>query len=219
MLTATLFDMDGLLLDSEILWHKAELTILGDLGVPIPHGEVRLTKGMFVSEVVDYWFAQHPWESPSRPEVVGMILQAVGDLVESEGVMMPGALRAIELASERGPIAVASSTPMPLIMRCLQNFDLVDLFQSIHSADIEPYGKPHPGVFLTAAKALGAAPTSCLVFEDSAAGVLAAKAGRMTCVAVPVADEMRMPAFQIADLVLNSLEELTPEWLDERFAN
>jgi sugar-phosphatase len=219
MLTATLFDMDGLLLDSEILWHKAELKILGDLGVPIPHGEVRLTKGMFVSEVVDYWFAQHPWESPSRPEVVGMILQAVGDLVESEGVMMPGALRAIELASERGPIAVASSTPMPLIMRCLQNFNLVDLFHSIHSADIEPYGKPHPGVFLTAAKALGAAPTSCLVFEDSAAGVLAAKAGRMTCVAVPVADEMRMPAFQIADLVLNSLEELTPEWLDERFAN
>ena len=219
MLTATLFDMDGLLLDSEILWHKAELKILGDLGVPIPHGELRLTKGMFVSEVVDYWFAQHPWELPSRPEVVGMILQAVGDLVESEGVMMPGALRAIELASERGPIAVASSTPMPLIMRCLQNFNLVDLFQSIHSADIEPYGKPHPGVFLTAAKALGAAPTSCLVFEDSAAGVLAAKAGRMTCVAVPVADELRMPAFQIADLVLNSLDELTPEWLDERFAN
>ncbi len=219
MLTATLFDMDGLLLDSEILWHKAELKILGDLGVPIPHGEVRLTKGMFVSEVVDYWFAQHPWASPSRPEVVGMILQAVGDLVDSEGVMMPGALRAIELASERGPIAVASSTPMPLIMRCLENFDLVDLFQSIHSADIEPYGKPHPGVFLTAAKALGAAPTSCLVFEDSAAGVLAAKAGRMTCVAVPVADELRMPAIQIADLVLHSLEELTPEWLDERFAN
>jgi len=219
MLTATLFDMDGLLLDSEILWHKAELKILGDLGVPIPHGEVRLTKGMFVSEVVDYWFAQHPWGSPSRPEVVAMILQAVGDLVESEGVMMPGALRAIELASKRGPIAVASSTPMPLIMRCLQSFDLVNLFQSIHSADIEPYGKPHPGVFLTAAKALGAAPTSCLVFEDSAAGVLAAKAGRMTCVAVPVADELRMPAFQIADLVLNSLEELTPEWLDERFAN
>jgi sugar-phosphatase len=219
MLTATLFDMDGLLLDSEILWHKAELKILGDLGVPIPPGEVRLTKGMFVSEVVDYWFAQHPWESLSRPEVVEMILQAVGDLVESEGVMMPGALRAIELASERGPIAVASSTPMPLIMRCLENFNLVDLFQSIHSADIEPYGKPHPGVFLTAAKVLGAAPTSCLVFEDSAAGVLAAKAGRMTCVAVPVADELRMPAFQIADLVLNSLEELTPEWLDERFAN
>ena len=219
MLTATLFDMDGLLLDSEILWHKAELKILGDLGVPIPHGEVRLTKGMFVSEVVDYWFAQHPWTAPSRPEVVELILQAVGDLVESEGVMMSGALRAIELASERGPIAVASSTPMPLIMRCLENFNLVDLFQSIHSADIEPYGKPHPGVFITAAKTLGAAPTSCLVFEDSAAGVLAAKAGRMTCVAVPVADELRMPAFQIADLVLNSLDELTPEWLDERFAN
>ena len=216
-LHATLFDMDGLLLDSEILWHKAEAKILGDLGVSIPTGAVRLTKGMFVSEVVDFWFGEHPWTGPTRPEVVAMILQEVGDLVESEGVMLPGALRAIELSSQRGPIALASSTPRPLIMRCLNHFGLVERFNSIHSADIEPYGKPHPGVFLSAAKALDVSPMNCLGFEDSAAGVLAAKAGRMTCVAVPVEEERRMPAFQIADLVLDTLEDLSTAWLDERF--
>jgi len=218
VLQATLFDMDGLLLDSEILWHKAELQILGDLGVPIPHEAVRLTKGMFVAEVVQFWFDRHAWSGPSQEEVVAMILQKVGDLVESEGRLLPGALRALDVAAERGPIAVASSTPMPLIVRCLDAFSLRSRFVSLHSADVEPFGKPHPGVFLSAAKGVGVAPTSCLVFEDSAAGVLAAKAGRMTCVAVPVAEERRMPAFQIADLVLESLEDLSTDWLDERFS-
>jgi len=216
-LVATLFDMDGLLLDSEILWHLAELDILGDLGVPILTDGTRLTKGMFVAEVVDFWFARAPWTGPPREAVVAQILQRVGDLVESQGRLLPGATRAIDLASQRGPVVVASSTPLALIERCLGHFELRDSFQGIYSAEFEPYGKPHPGVFLTAALSLGVTPSECLVFEDSAAGVLAAKAGRMTCVAVPVAEERSLAAFGIADLVLGSLDELTESWLDNEF--
>ncbi len=106
---------------------------------------------------------------------------------------------------------------MPLILRCLRHFDLLDRFQTIHSADVEPYGKPHPGVFLTAAAALDVPPRECLVFEDSAAGVLAGKAGNMTVVAVPARGDRSMAGFVIADLVLDSLEDLTPTWLDEQF--
>jgi sugar-phosphatase len=216
--TTTLFDMDGLLLDSEILWHEAELEILGDLGVPIEREGTRATKGMFVAEVVDHWFAIAPWSGPSREEVVEQILQRVGDLVETKGVMMPGALRAIDLADERGRIAVASSTPRSLIERCLRHFDLLGRFEAIATAADEPYGKPHPGVFLTAATLLEARPAQCLVFEDSGAGVLAAKAARMVCVAVPVVEERQMGAFAIADLVLASLEDLSVEWLDTQFS-
>lgn len=218
MLRATLFDMDGLLLDSEKLWHEAEVEILGALDVPLNRDGTRLTKGMFVNEVVHFWFARHPWSGPSQDDVVALILNRVGELVETEGEMMPGAQRAIDLAVERGPVAVASSTPLPLIHRCLSHFGLTPYFNSIHSADVEPFGKPHPGVFLSAAKALDVPPAECLVFEDSAAGVLAAKAGRMTCIAVPVPEESRLPAFSIADLVLSSLDELSPAWLDERFS-
>ncbi len=218
-LTTTLFDMDGLLIDSEILWHKAELEILGDLGVPIDAHGTRSTKGMFVAEVVDYWYSIAPWPSPSREDVTAHILQRVGDLVESEGRLMAGALRAIELTSARGPVAVASSTPRSLIVRCLDHFDLTGRFAAIATAADEPYGKPHPGVFLTAANALHASPSACLVFEDSGAGVLAAKAARMTCVAVPVAEERGFAAFAIADVVLASLSELTEEWLDQRFSS
>lgn len=210
--------MDGLLLDSEVLWHKAEVEIFGSLGVPIADADGRSTKGMYVNEVVRFWFAQYPWQGPSADEVVDMLLARVGELVETEGRFMPGAERALDLTGERGPLALASSTPMALIVRCLKHFGLLDRFAAIHSAEFEPYGKPHPGVFLSAAMSLSVAPTACLVCEDSAAGVLAAKAATMTVLAVPTSEDRARPEFAIADLVLNSLEELTPEWLDERFA-
>ena len=215
---ATLFDMDGLLIDSEILWHEAEVEIFGALGVDLDEATDRSTKGLFVAEVVDYWYGRYPWSGPSKPEVVDMLLARVGELVEIKGHLLPGALRAIEMTSSRGPVALASSTPLALIERCLAHFGLGERFISLHSAEFEPYGKPHPGVFLSAAAALGVAPDCCLVFEDSSAGVLAAKSARMTVVAVPTASDRVLPAFALADLVLESLEDLSEEWLDELFA-
>src|ERR1019366_10767319 len=124
-LRASLFDMDGLLLDSEILWHKAEVEIFGSLGVPLALDVGRSTKGMFVNEVVNYWFAQFPWAGPSPDEVAEQLLGRVGDLVEAEGRLLPGARWALDLAGERGPVAIASSTPLTLIVRCLAHFELM----------------------------------------------------------------------------------------------
>ncbi len=210
--------MDGLLIDSEILWHEAEVEIFGALGVPLGSAQDRSTKGLFVAEVVEYWFGRYPWSGPTKSQVVDQLLMRVGDLVESTGRLLPGATRAIDLASRRGPVALASSTPMALIERCLAHFDLRDRFVSLHSAEFEPYGKPHPGVFLSAAASLGVAPDRCLVVEDSAAGVVAAKSARMTVVAVPTPSDRQMAAFGLADLVLASLEAWDDEWLAARFA-
>jgi sugar-phosphatase len=210
--------MDGLLLDSEILWHKAEVEIFGSLNVPLAEAEGRSTKGMFVNEVVNFWYSLYPWSGPSTDDVVQLLLSRVGELVETEGRLLPGAIRALDLTGERGPLALASSTPMALIVRCLKHFELLDRFSSIHSAEFEQYGKPHPGVFLTAAASLDVAPSACLVLEDSAAGVLAAMAARMMVVAVPTYDDRDHKEFLLADLVLDSLEDLMPAWLDERFA-
>jgi sugar-phosphatase len=147
-----------------------------------------------------------------------MLLERVGSLVESEGRLLPGAIRAIDLTSERGPVALASSTPLALIHRSLEHFNLTTRFASIHSAEFEPYGKPHPGVFLTAASSLGIEPSRCLVFEDSTAGVIAARAASMRLVVVPTPEDRADVEFLLADLVLDTLEELSPDWLDEQFA-
>jgi sugar-phosphatase len=217
-IAATLFDMDGLLIDSEVLWHKAEVEIFGSLGVPLYASASRSTKGVFVNEVVDDWYARYPWSGPSADEVVELLLERVGSLVESEGRLLPGALRSIDLTSERGPVALASSTPLALIHRCLDHFGLSNRFASVHSAEFEPYGKPHPGVFLTAASSLGVEPSCCLVLEDSTAGVIAARAASMSVVAVPTAEDRHEVEFLLADLVLETLDDLTPDWLDAQFA-
>lgn len=216
MLTTTLFDMDGLLVDSEILWHEAELDVFGAVGVNIVE-ESRSTKGMYVDDVVAYWYRRQPWTGQSEGDVRNLILQRVGELVRAKGELMPGAERALDLTAARGRTALASSTPRALIDEVLRHFGLLDRFGVICSAENEQFGKPHPAVFLSAAHELGVKPGQCLVFEDSAAGVLAARAASMTVVAVPDTHDRDLPEFRIAHLVLNSLLDLSEEWLDARF--
>lgn len=205
---AAIFDMDGLLVDSEPLWHRAEVRVLGGLGVPLVASSCRQTKGMFVGEVTRYWFERYPWAGPDPDEVAVAVVDEVMALVVAEGRLQPGAGRAIELCRSHAlPLAIASSSQYRLIRLVLDHFGLAGAFDLVHSAEDEPYGKPHPGVFLTTAAGLGVAPDRCLVWEDSPAGVLAAKAARMACVAVPEPAERDRPVFAIADAVLDSLEQ------------
>jgi mannitol-1-/sugar-/sorbitol-6-/2-deoxyglucose-6-phosphatase len=208
---ASIFDMDGLLVDSEILWHEAEIEILGALGVPLAVEGCRSTKGMFVDEVTAHWYGLHPWPGarPSPEEVAVTIVDRVIELVVTKGVLKPGAVHAVDLCRSRGlPLAVASSSQYRLIDATLSHFGLRDFFDVVHSAEDEDYGKPHPAVFLTAAAKLGAPPRRCLVWEDAPAGVVAAKAASMRCVAVPERGEGGEPAFALADLVVDSLLEV-----------
>lgn len=215
---ASIFDMDGLLIDSEVLWHEAELEILGDrLGVPLEQaGGVRTTKGMFVHEVTEHWYGLYPWPGPTPAEVAVSIVDRVIDLILTKGSLKPGALGAIELCAARGwPLAVASSSEYRLIDAALEHFALRDRFALIHSAEDEEYGKPHPAVYLTAASKLGAPPKRCLAWEDAPAGVLAAKAASMACIAVPESGEGHDPAFGLADLVVDSLAAVDAADLDQ----
>jgi len=206
---ASIFDMDGLLIDSEILWHQAEMEILGDLGVPLAREGCRTTKGMFVDEVTAYWHERYPWAGPTPAQVAVGIVDRVIALLLAVGELKPGAERAIAQCAQRGlPLAVASSSQYRLIEVALDHFGLRRHFALIHSAEDEPYGKPHPAVFLTAAAKLGADARRCLVWEDAPAGVLAAKAASMACIAVPEDGEEHEAAFALADLVLGSLLEM-----------
>jgi len=206
---AAIFDMDGLLVDSEPLWHEAEIGILGGLGVPLAASSCRQTKGMFVGEVTRYWFERFPWSGPSPDEVAVQVVDEVIALVTAKGSLKPGVGRALTLCRRHEvPLAVASSSEYRLIDVVLEHFGLAGDFKLVYSAEDEPYGKPHPGVFLTTAARLGVAPDRCVVWEDSPAGVLAAKAARMACVAVPEPVERRRSAFAIADVVLGSLDEV-----------
>lgn len=206
MLRAAIFDLDGLLVDSEPLWRRAEIEHFASVGVHLTDAECAETTGLRIDEVVALRHRERPWDSPSVEVVTARIVDLMVDLLAVHAPAKPGAEHATSVCAGAGlRLAVASSSPLRLIEAALAGLGLRDRFELVVSAEREPYGKPHPGVFLRAAEKLGVPPSGCVVLEDSLHGVVAAKAARMACVAVP---ERADPRFALADVVLPSLEAL-----------
>ncbi|MEM0996777.1 MAG: hexitol phosphatase HxpB [Bacteroidota bacterium] len=207
---AAIFDMDGLLVDTEPFWQDAELKVFPTVGVPLQRKMCLATIGLRIDEVVAHWYAQYPWTGKSQEQVAQEILEEVAAAVRERGTLLSGAQEAIALARNQGlRTALASSSAKYLIRNVLQTFDLEDEFEMFRSAEDDAYGKPHPAVFLRTAADLGIHPTQCVVLEDSYHGLLAAKAARMRAIAVPEAHSAQDPRFVIADVRLTNLTELT----------
>lgn len=211
---AVIFDMDGLLIDSEGLWRAAEAKVFQSVGVPMTPDDGRLTMGLRCDEVVEYWYERYPWSGPARVEVEAAINRAVIDLIMADGEVLPGAREAIDLLHDAGyPLAIASSSSSELIGAVVDKMGVRRKLRVLQSAEHEPYGKPHPAVYIAAALGLNVAPDHCLAFEDSPAGLLAAKAARMSCIVVPAPEMREDRRYCIADRMLNSLTEFNLEML------
>ncbi len=212
MIKAVIFDMDGLLIDSEPLWRKAESKVFNQSGIPLTLDNCRETAGLRIDEVVDYWESKYSFEGLVKEKIVSDILEEVIGLIKSEGEAMSGVDKIISLfESQKIPLAIASSSPMNVISAVLERINVKDKMQIIHSAEHEPFGKPHPGVYITTAQKLGVSPSECLTFEDSKNGVLSAKSAKMKCVAVPDPVSFSDKQFGVADLVIKTLDDFTLE--------
>jgi sugar-phosphatase len=222
VIEAIVFDMDGLLIDSEPLWQRAEIEIFAGVGIRLDAELCLRTRGRKIDEVVAYWYAQAPWRSPSRREVRDAVVERVAELVAARGAPKPGVEHALDFFAERAlPIALASSSPYRLIDAVLARLRIAERFAALHSGEEERLGKPDPAIFLGAARKLAVAPARCLAFEDSPGGVASAKAAGMRCVAVPDAagagaaglGEERASLAAAADLVIDSLLDFGPtQW-------
>ena len=212
--TAVIFDMDGVLIDSEPRWRRAEIEVLATVGVHLTEADCLRTTGLRIDEVVAYWQRERPWSepAPTPATLVARIVDRVIALVEAEGELLPGAAGAVDFFAARGlALGLASSSPRRLIEAVLDRCGLRGRFSAVCSAEGLPCGKPDPAVYLLAADRLGHAPRCCVAIEDSVLGVLAAKAAGMGCIAVPEAEHRGDPAMRRADVVLGSLLELDEE--------
>jgi sugar-phosphatase len=208
MAKAVIFDMDGLLVDSEPCWRRAEMECFARVGIPLTEADCRETMGYRLSEVVELWYHRKPWTGPSLLEMERSIIDRVTEYILTYAEPLPGVLSAIELCRSRGRIAVASSSPMVLIEAVVKRFGLEGVFDVLHSAQHEAYGKPHPAVFIHAAAMLGVAPHTCTVIEDSFHGMVAGLAARMRTVVVPAPEAYEDHRWAAAHLKLPSLAAL-----------
>jgi HAD superfamily hydrolase (TIGR01509 family) len=208
---AVVFDLDGVLIDSEPVWEQVRRQFVLDHGGPWPPEAQDRLMGMNTAEWARYLSQDLGVNRPDQ-EVAASIIDRMADQYRQHLPLMPGALDAIERMGARWSLGLASSSPRPLIELFLTLSGRSDDFAVAVSADDVTRGKPAPDVYLKAAEGLGVAPGLSLAVEDSTNGVRSAVAAGFHCLAVP---RSRYPVeaevLRSASLVLGTLDQLTAE--------
>jgi mannitol-1-/sugar-/sorbitol-6-/2-deoxyglucose-6-phosphatase len=211
---AVIFDMDGVLIDTEPVWRKVEVEVFSGVGLEVREEQLLETMGVRIEQVVDLWYGRHPWTGASVEEISGRIQQGVIEHVKREGQAKEGVAEALSTTHEAGlPIAIASSSGENLIRTVVERLGIGQYVEVVASGENEVEGKPHPAVYQSAARRLGFLPGACLALEDAPNGVLSAKAAGMFCVAVPDPNFANDPRIAKADLQLSSLSQFTRDLL------
>ena len=206
---AVVFDMDGLLLDTEVVWQAAEERLFAAHGAVFTREDKMAVIGTSFDLTARY-FAERLGQPPERgPALVEEMVLAMYDALQVDVAGRPGALELVARVRGRLPLALASNSPRRLVDAALATARLTDVFDVIVTSDDVALSKPAPDIYLLVCQRLGVEPAHVLALEDSAAGVASAKAAGLSCIAVPQFAETDVAA---ADRVIDSLEELIPEF-------
>ena len=213
MIEAVVFDLDGVLLESEEIWDEVRERYVRERGGRYDADAQRAMMGMSSKEWSRFIHEQLGVEaSPAEinADVVDLMIARYREHVP----LMPGAREAVERMAAVLPLAIASSSNRPLIAVVLELAQLNWLFRATVSSEEVARGKPRPDVYLEAALRLGVEPYRCAAVEDSHSGIASAKAAGMRVVAIP---NRRFPpdkdALTQADVVLSSITELAPKMI------
>ena len=212
MIQGVIFDMDGLLLDTEPVWGTVMRGVARAHGLEVPLHRVKETTGLRIEEVCRHWERHFGWTSGATAEALAAeIVEGVVAGSRQGAGIMPGALDLLKkLEAEGWKVGLASSSPLRMIAALLEHFELAGWFSAVASADMVDWGKPHPAVFLKGAELLGLQPYECVVLEDSVNGCIAGKAAWMRVIAVPHPTVYNDPRFSIADAKVESLLDAWP---------
>lgn len=213
VIDAVIFDLDGVLVDSEHLWDEARRRLVDEAGGRWVPDATQAMMGMSSGEWSAY--VRDTLQVPlSAATINDRVVEYLLQRYELELPLIPGATAAVRRMAERWPLGLASSSNRQVIDRVLVLAGLDHLFAVTVSSEEVGRGKPAPDVYLEAARVLGVVPRGCAVVEDSANGIRSGVAAGMTVVAVP---NPRFPpsgdVLATADVVLSSIAELGPATL------
>ena len=208
---AVVFDLDGVIIDSEEVWEEVRRGYVAEHGGEFRPDTQQRLMGMSTPEWARY-LAEDLGVGRPPERVATDVLDRMAERYRAEVPLIPGAVDAVHRIAARFPVALASSSARVLIDRVLESAGLAGVFRATLSTEEVPRGKPAPDVFLTAAERLGADPADCAAIEDSSNGLRAAAAAGMAVICVP--HGVYPPAEDAlagTDLVVKSLDELTVE--------
>lgn len=194
--SALIFDMDGLLVDSEPVWHEVEMDLIESFGYAYSDEVRSMGIGMRVDEFAAILQRHYPKLGDSAEAIESAITERLLSLPPERIKARPGADEIVRYtAARRIPRAIASSSSQIVIEHFVRLMGWAGLIPNRYSAQFMARGKPAPDIYLHAAQRLGLAPQTCLALEDSRAGTLAAQAAGMTCFTVPDLSHSRLEDF------------------------
>jgi HAD superfamily hydrolase (TIGR01509 family) len=215
VIEAVVFDMDGVLIDSEPVWERVRRRFVADYGGRWADDTQERLMGMSTAEWSAYLASDLGITGLTPRQVAERVINAMAEEYSRHLPLLPGAIGAVRALAARWPLAVASSSPRSLISTVLAAADLEAAFAAIVSSEEVPRGKPAPDVYLAAADRLAAAPTACAGIEDSSNGLRAAVAAGLTVIAIPRPEyPPAADALAAARLILPSLTVLTPATIE-----
>jgi HAD superfamily hydrolase (TIGR01509 family) len=215
MVDAVIFDLDGVLIDSESVWDEARRAVVADNGGSWTETATRAMQGMSSPEWSRY-LHDELGVSLDPGEISRQVVERMLAAYEREVPLLPGAVQAVRRLAERWPLGLASSSNRPVIDAVLESAGLTGCLSATVSGDEVARGKPSPDVYLAAARKLGVEAGRAAAVEDSSNGLRAGAAAGMLVIAVPnrefpPADD----ALALASLVVESAGELTPELIED----
>lgn len=206
MIEAAIFDMDGVIIDSEPFWKEADILVYGKLGIELTPQMCAQATGLDTPDAIKYWYNYKPWTGSSFKKVQHDIESHVIKCVTERGCAVEGLLNVFNFFHTRSiPIALASASSMQIIEAVLVKLNVKHHFKVYHSSEFEVAGKPNPAVYLATAKMLNVNPANCIVFEDSINGLKAGLAAGMKVVAIPDVHLANNAFYKQAHLILNKL--------------
>ena len=211
MIDAVVFDLDGVLLDTEELWDEARRQLAEERGSRWHEQAQRAMMGMSSPEWSRYMHDEIGLPDPPE-EIAAEVVRRLEELYRERLPVIPGAIEAVRRLGQRWPLGVASSSNRPLIDLFIELTGTAALFQATVSSEEVARGKPAPDVYLEAARRLGVDPGRAVAIEDSENGIRSAAAAGMHVIATPNrAFPPSAEALALASVVLDSIEELQPE--------
>jgi HAD superfamily hydrolase (TIGR01509 family) len=213
-IAAVVFDLDGVLVDSESVWDAARREVVARCGGRWRADATRAMMGMSSPEWSRYMHDQ--LDVPLEPEEINeLVVASLLDQYRHRLPLLPGAVATVRRLADRWPLALASSANRPVIDAVLERAGIADCFAVTVSGEEVAAGKPAPDVYLTAARRLGVDPAYAAAVEDSTNGLRAAAAAGMVVIASPNREYPPEPdTLALAALVVESLNELTPDAIE-----
>ena len=213
---AFIFDMDGVLIDSEPQWKIAMENVFKSVGLEIERKDFQKTVGLRIDEVITFWNHYKKLGIEDEKAIEREIIDQMIYLVHENPITCKGVRETLEyLQKSKIKIGLATSSPYSLLDAVLSALKIEKYFDSVHSAERESYGKPHPEVYISAAKALSVSPSKCIVIEDSLNGVISGKAAKMDVVCIPEKTHEPNIKLNVADYLFNDMAEMLNEIMCE----